>query len=150
MSFEFKVRRGTFGGCARGILITIREKIWTTTHIDSCLGDDSEWVPLDAANDGMRSFFSRPLKLRETVCLSKSGYHTVAPPYVTKKSFFNHKEIQRALKIAKMEKTGVTPDYSSWSHESLIERVTQLENELKKNNGRYIRTLISCIILISY
>lgn len=32
-------------------------------------------------------------------------------------------------------------DYSAWSNESLIERVTQLEAELKSKNQRYANPL---------
>ncbi|KAL3428175.1 tRNA pseudouridine synthase A [Phlyctema vagabunda] len=86
----------------------------------------------------MRSFFSRPVKLQEIVHFSKSQYHASAFRCASKKSLFNHKEIQRALQLAEMEKKGMMPDYSSWSHQSLIERVTQLENELKRNNGSVV------------
>ena len=42
--------------------------------------------------------------------------------------------IRAASQIAKMEETPA--DYNSWSNEKLIERVTQLENELKLKNAR--------------
>jgi hypothetical protein len=47
----------------------------------------------------------------------------------------NEKPLQRKSEIlAKMEAT----DYSAWSNEKLIERVTQLEADLKKRNERLI------------
>jgi hypothetical protein len=39
------------------------------------------------------------------------------------------------LKAASMEEKA---DYSAWSHEKLIERVTQLEAALKSKNQRYV------------
>ena len=52
-----------------------------------------------------------------------------------RRGFRTSKSLERrpAYRNANME---VATDYNSWSNERLIERVTQLENELKLKNAR--------------
>lgn len=50
--------------------------------------------------------------------------------------------IPQAEKSAKDRRSKMAGmDYSDWSHENLIKRVTQLEKELKDNTKRYSHTL---------
>lgn len=45
---------------------------------------------------------------------------------------------QQAHTVSTTAKMAETKDYSAWSQESLIERVAQLENELKEKNRRLL------------
>jgi hypothetical protein len=49
------------------------------------------------------------------------------------------KEARANLHSSTTSKMEEKTDYSAWSHEKLIERVTALENELKEKNQRYIQ-----------
>jgi hypothetical protein len=65
------------------------------------------------------------------------------PVYVSPNPHPRAKELARKLgvgaaEVAKMEQG---PGYQSWSHERLIERVAQLEQELKNKNERSIHSV---------
>lgn len=84
----------------------------------------------------MRPFFSRFTRRLRVYDPFKSRFHTATNQNYTKEAVSSKKETQtQLLQIANMEQK---PDYSSWSHESLIERVTQLELELKNKNERLL------------
>lgn len=46
-------------------------------------------------------------------------------------------EGEKSARERRSKKMGGNTDYSDWSHENLIKRVTQLEKELKSNTKRY-------------
>jgi hypothetical protein len=58
-------------------------------------------------------------------------------------------ESQQQARTAGNIKMEPIPDYKDWSHESLIQRVTQLEQELKKQNSRFETSfkLLSMILM---
>jgi len=61
------------------------------------------------------------------------------------------KEARAATTKAKLDAAMEAADYTSWSQEKLIERVTQLEAELKSKNLRFVvSSLASRIFIINY
>jgi hypothetical protein len=80
--------------------------------------------------DGMKTLFpSSSRKVRSLFGISQASFHPSNPKFGSK----------RRLPIIKQHQTtkmGDKTDYASWSHESLIRRVTQLELELKSKNTR--------------
>ncbi|KAI9648220.1 pseudouridine synthase deg1 [Ciborinia camelliae] len=71
-------------------------------------------------------FFRRFLK-REVLLIPQKH----SPSFHTKTNWIP--EAERSAKERRRNKMGGTTDYSDWSHENLIKRVTQLEKELKHN-----------------
>jgi hypothetical protein len=60
---------------------------------------------------------------------------------VSKSLGWNRKDRPRILEeraIAKMEKQSQAVDYTGWTNEELIKRVTALESELKQKNAAYV------------
>ncbi len=87
----------------------------------------------------MRPLFPKILKRLEATYLAASHFHMSRSRRWTKntaarKAARAHLHSSSASKMdgKSVEKT----DYSVWSHEKLIQRVTQLENELKAQNLR--------------
>jgi hypothetical protein len=60
-----------------------------------------------------------------------------------RKNTSQRKEARAVLHSSATPRMEEKTDYSAWSHEKLIERVTALENELKEKNQRYIQTFYS-------
>jgi hypothetical protein len=56
-----------------------------------------------------------------------------------RKNTTQRKEARAALHSSTPPRMEEKTNYSAWSHEKLIERVTALENELKEKNQRYIQ-----------
>jgi hypothetical protein len=89
---------------------------------------------------GMRSFSSQLVRRPEV-------HHTSRAPILMsrsgkwKKRSPSEKAARAASRAAKMATTAEKKDYSAWSHENLIERVTQLEAELKNKNSRSVPSL---------
>ena len=64
---------------------------------------------------------------------------------------WNTKDMVSEMKAGQSAEMGQKPDYKAWSQESLIERVMQLEKELKDTNKRFallidilVNTLLIC------
>lgn len=84
----------------------------------------------------MRPLPSQTLKKLEAIRVSKVHFHMSRsnrwrrpkqdPKTTGAKAVHNTMEVQEKM------------DYSAWSQEKLIERVTQLEQELKNKNQRFV------------
>jgi len=79
----------------------------------------------------MRPLFAHALSRLEFT--SKANFHMSYTRCWRSENITSRQEARCALTSSKM--AGKT-DYSAWSHESLIERVTKLELELKNKNQR--------------
>lgn len=84
---------------------------------------------------GMRPFSSRILGHAGTTTFSKPQVYVSRNPHPSVKKLARKMEA-RAAEVVKM---GQKPDYNSWSQEKLIDRVTQLEKDLKISNQRSVR-----------
>jgi hypothetical protein len=75
---------------------------------------------------GMQVFILRPLRLGKATSsyAQRCAYHMLR----SRKFRTNPSSMP----------TEETIDYTNWSHENLIKRVTELENELKSNNARLV------------
>ncbi len=82
----------------------------------------------------MRPFHPCTLFKREVSSASKGSVHVIHNcfPKSISRGLGGHTR-RRASNLVKMEER---VDYASWSQASLIERVTQLEKELKDKNSR--------------
>jgi len=81
----------------------------------------------------------RPIPLHTTRRLevsltAKAHFHMSRSRRWRTKNTAGREQARASLAFAKMEST---TDYTAWSNEKLIERVTQLEAELKYKNARY-------------
>jgi hypothetical protein len=88
---------------------------------------------------GMRSFFPKILRRLEATYPTASHFH-MSRSRRWRKNSAARKAARAHLhssSTSKMDDKSVErTDYSVWSHENLIQRVTQLENELKAQNRR--------------
>jgi len=88
------------------------------------------------SKEGMRPLPSQILKKLEAIQVSKVHFHMSRsnrwrrPKQDTKT---RGAKAAHKMKVEVEEKT----DYSAWSQEKLVERVTQLEQELKNKNQRF-------------
>jgi hypothetical protein len=64
---------------------------------------------------------------------SRASFH-LSRPRLWDTKYTNIQLAARAAKKAEMEEV---PNYKEWSQERLIQRVTQLENDLKEKTSRY-------------
>lgn len=81
---------------------------------------------------------SRSFSLLDKVACARytTSYRWVNPTYL--------KKLERAARRSRMVEMEPSSDYTSWSNEQLVARVTQLEQALKSKNARYA---FSCIVL---
>jgi hypothetical protein len=87
--------------------------------------------------EGMRPFSFAITRQIEVNLTSKASFHMSRSRRWRTKNTASRQEARAASAAAKMENK---PDYSNWTHESLVERVTQLEKELKDKNQRLVRS----------
>lgn len=73
----------------------------------------------------------------EVPLTAKAHFHMSRSRRWRTKNTTGREQARASLAVAKMEST---TDYTAWSNERLIERVTQLEAELKYKNERYSST----------
>jgi hypothetical protein len=106
--------------------------------------DSSLWT-LDDSKEGMRPFFPAIARRLGVYTTSKASFHMSRSRRWRTTGIENRKEARASLDPAKMEKN---EDYSVWSNEKLIERITQLEVELKSKNQRYGVFNHSCMIVV--
>lgn len=85
----------------------------------------------------MRPFSFAITRQIEVNLTSKAKFHMSRSRRWRTKNTASRQEARAASAAAKMENK---PDYSNWTHESLVERVTQLEKELKDKNQRLVRS----------
>ena len=85
--------------------------------------------------EGMRHLSSRILRHARLSPLSKPQVYVSRNPHPSVKKLARKLEARAAAEIMKMNQK---PDYKSWPQEKLVERVTQLEQELKNKNLRSI------------
>jgi hypothetical protein len=74
---------------------------------------------------------------------ARAYLHLSKPHFWTTK----YTDIQLAAGTTKKAKMEEAPNYMDWSQERLIERVTQLEQELKEKNSRYKSCCLPCSAL---
>jgi hypothetical protein len=90
-------------------------------------------VPRFRVVEGMRPFFAQTIKRLEVSYTSKVHFHMSRSRRWTRKS--NNRNKAHAASNSKMAEE---PNYTAWSHQSLVERVTQLELEFKNKNQRSV------------
>jgi len=81
----------------------------------------------------MRPFSSHITRRLEVSWSPKANFHMSRSRRWRTKNIANREAARASLAALKMEKS---IDYSAWSNEKLIERVTQLEAELKNQTQR--------------
>lgn len=90
----------------------------------------------------MRSFFLGTLRRLEVTHTASSHFHMSRSRRWTKNSAARKqaRALLHSSSTSRMDDNlGEKTDYSAWSQEKLIQRVTQLEAELKAQNRRFIR-----------
>lgn len=85
--------------------------------------------------EGMRHFPSRTIRQFGVSIASKAQFNVSRNQNWDSKNIAGRMLTPAASKAAEMDQKS---DYTAWSHESLVERVTHLEKELKSLNQRLV------------
>jgi len=89
----------------------------------------------------MKSYLPPRIRRLEVFRLSKAHFHLSRRQPFRTKNIATKVEAREAQRVKMAEET----DYRTWSHENLIERVTQLEQALKsKNQTSEVLSVLDC------